>query len=132
MKRSCFILFTLLSLAACNDKIETTYDYSYQHIATDSVDSVESWVFLQDFKPPLDLTNDSTFLNSINIILDHIGIDRLHYMVKHKKSFTQKRKDRKTYQWDDYNGTTLTLKRTKALDANGDWYDCVHEISRYH
>jgi len=129
MKIPWFILFALLSLAACNNKVETAYDYSHHHIATDTV---EKWIFLQHFKPPLNITNDSTFLSSINVILDSIGIDRLKYMVKNKKSFTQKRKDRKTYQWDDYNATTLILKRTKALDANGSWYDCIDQISIHH
>jgi|GEM_PF-4680486 len=128
MKKPWFILFVLLSLAACNNKVETAYDYAHHHIATDTV---EKWIFLQDYKPPLDITNDSTFLRSINVILDSIGIDRLKYMVENKKSFTKKRKDRKTYQWDDYNGKTLILERTNALDANEDWYDCIDQIAIY-
>ena len=46
MKKPWFILFVLLSLAACNNKVETAYDYAHHHIATDTV---EKWIFLQDY-----------------------------------------------------------------------------------
>lgn len=120
-----FVLFILL--IGCFENKKTQYDYSFE--LTTEISGAKSWIFKGKYRPPLNLNNDSVFINHINRALGEIGLPNIYTRVLEKELKTGYRQDRGIYEWVDYPLGVLQITRSTENNANHNLYNCIWKIT---
>ena len=123
-KKYFFIIGISLVLNACNSVTE--YDYSTRK--TTGRSGAIMWIFEGEYKPPLKLKNDSTFISSVNLVLTKLELPKISNVAIEKEKLTGYRTDRGTYEWADYPLGQLRIQRSSDSDINYDNYDCIWKV----
>ncbi len=124
MKKYFFIIGISLVLNACNSVTE--YDYSARKTIGRS--GAIMWIFEGEYKPPLKLKNDSTFISSVNLVLTKLELPKISNVAIEKEKLTGYRADRGDYEWADYPLGLLLIQRSSDSDINYDNYDCIWKV----
>ena len=103
--------------------------FDFTHRATTERSGAQSWIFEADFKPPLDLSSNSGFVNSVNAALSAAKLSPVDAAVPERSEITKQRWDRATYYYASYPEGPLRISRSLCRGADNKDYNCVWKLT---